>query len=106
MESITNSLSSEPSSPVQDNENESTKPKRLPRSAKKRLRYERIRQQQKQAPKKKKTSSTHSSSIVIPSNSSESNFICWKFLSLTTIFNSSSNWEILQTCSERTFSRN
>ncbi len=55
---------------------ELTKPKRLPRSAKKRLRYERLRQQRKQAPKKKKN---HSSSIVIPSNTSESKF-CWKFL--------------------------
>jgi hypothetical protein len=61
-------MSSEPSSPIQ---NESTKPKRLPRSAKKRLRYERLRQQQKQQVRKKKKKASS-----IPSNSSESNFIC------------------------------
>jgi hypothetical protein len=78
-------MSSVSSSLVHNAENESTteptKPKRLPRSAKKRLRYERIRQQRKQAPKKKKnhTSSDHSSSIVIRSSSSESKF-SWKFL--------------------------
>jgi hypothetical protein len=62
---------SEPSSPIQ---NESTKPKRLPRSAKKRLRYERLRQQHKLGRKKKKTRIPSS----IPSISSESNFIYWK----------------------------
>jgi len=65
-------MSSESSPLVHNAENESTiestKPKRLPRSAKKRLRYERIRQQRKQARKKKKN---HSSSVVIPSNSSD-----------------------------------
>jgi len=69
-------MSSVSSSPVYNGENESsttepTKSKRLPRSAKKRLRYERIRQQRKQAPKKKNNST---SSIVIPSESSESKF--------------------------------
>jgi hypothetical protein len=62
------------SSLVHNEGNESTiepiKPKRLPRSAKKRLRYERIRQQRKKARKKKK----NSSSIVLPSTSSESKF--------------------------------
>jgi hypothetical protein len=69
-------MSSVPSPLDHNDQNESIKPKRLPRSAKKRLRYERIRQQRKQARKKKKThtSSTHSSSIVLPSNSSESKF--------------------------------
>lgn len=51
----TPTIESEPSS-------ESTKPKRLPRSAKKRLRYERLRQQRKEAPKKKKKKKTHTSS--------------------------------------------
>jgi len=73
-------MSSVPSPLIDNEENESTteptKPKRLPRSAKKRLRYERLRQQRKQAPKKKKN---HTSSIVIRSNTSESKF-CWKFL--------------------------
>ncbi|CAF1101516.1 unnamed protein product [Adineta ricciae] len=53
-------MSTEDVTPVQDDENESNeevpKVKRLPRSAKKRLRYERLRQQYKQAPKKKKKS--------------------------------------------------
>lgn len=53
-------MSTEDVAHVRDDENESTeevtKVKRLPRSAKKRLRYERLRQQQKQAPKKKKKS--------------------------------------------------
>lgn len=69
------------SSPIDNGENESTtiestKPKRLPRSAKKRLRYERIRQQRKQTRKKKKNpnSSHPSSSITIPSDASESKF--------------------------------
>ena len=53
-------MSTEDVVPVQDDKNESNeevpKLKRLPRSAKKRLRYERLRQQYKQAPKKKKKS--------------------------------------------------
>lgn len=55
---------------VHDEINESAKPKRLPRSAKKRLRYERIRQQRKEAPKKKKKpkSSIPSSSIELPTS--------------------------------------
>ena len=61
--------SSEPSSPIQNDE--TTKPKRLPRSAKKRLRYERLRQQHKLTRKKKKTRTPSS----IPSNPSESNCI-------------------------------
>lgn len=80
-------MSSESSSPVQNTENESTtiestKPKRLPRSAKKRLRYERIRQQRKEARKKKKnpTSTNKISSTVISSNSSESKFSFLIFL--------------------------
>ncbi|UJR09220.1 hypothetical protein I4U23_013467 [Adineta vaga] len=71
-------MSSELTSLVLNNENESTtvestKPKRLPRSAKKRLRYERICQQRKQTRKKKKShaSSKHPSSIILPSDSSE-----------------------------------
>ena len=69
-----NQVMSSPPSPLIHNDNdtsttESTKPKRLPRSAKKRLRYERIRQQRKQAPKKKKK---RPSSTVLPTDSSES----------------------------------
>lgn len=61
-------MSSTPSSPLPstiENEpsSESTKPKRLPRSAKKRLRYERIRQQRKEAPKKKKKKKNRPSSV-------------------------------------------
>jgi hypothetical protein len=62
-----------------DDENEltteSTKIKRLPRSAKKRLRYERIRQKRKEFPKKKKhiAAPNRPSSVEIPSSSSESN---------------------------------
>jgi hypothetical protein len=66
-------MSSVPSPLIHNDDNtsttESTKPKRLPRSAKKRLRFERIRQQRKLAPKKKKK---RPSSTVLPTNSSES----------------------------------
>ncbi|CAF1032835.1 unnamed protein product [Rotaria sordida] len=66
-------MSSESTTLVPNIENESTKPKRLPRSAKKRLRYERILQQRKQAHKKKKKriSSNDPSSILLPSNSTD-----------------------------------
>ncbi|CAF1056786.1 unnamed protein product [Rotaria sp. Silwood1] len=66
-------MSSESTPVVPNDENESTKPKRLPRSAKKRLRYERIRQQRKEARKKKKkhTSSNHPSSLVLSSSSTD-----------------------------------
>lgn len=47
-------MSSESSPDVPTEENTTVKPKRLPRSAKKRLRYERLRQHFKEAPKKKK----------------------------------------------------
>jgi hypothetical protein len=77
---------SSPSVHNEENEltSESIKPKRLPRSAKKRLRYERIRQQRKQVRKKKKnhTSSNHSSAIVMPSSSSESKFSFSYFLKI------------------------
>jgi len=78
-------MSSVPSPLAHNNENESTiestKPKRLPRSAKKRLRYERIRQQRKQAPKKKKnrTSINLPSSIITTADSSESELIFSSF---------------------------
>jgi len=49
------SSSSSPSPQLETDENLSTKPKRLPRSAKKRLRYERIRQQRKLTRKTKQT---------------------------------------------------
>ncbi|CAF1050334.1 unnamed protein product [Adineta steineri] len=70
-------MSSIPSSDIHSDENEptveSTKQKRLPRSAKKRLRYERLREQRKLTGKKKKkrTPSNPTASIVIPSDSSE-----------------------------------
>jgi hypothetical protein len=87
-------MSSESSPLPHNDENESivvsTKPKRLPRSAKKRLRYERIRQQRKQVRKKKKN---HSSLIVMPSSSSESKFSFSYFVgnSLHPYFSTSSN---------------
>ncbi|CAF1082738.1 unnamed protein product [Adineta steineri] len=70
-------MSSIPSPDIHSDENEttveSTKQKRLPRSAKKRLRYERLREQRKLTGKKKKkrTPSNPIASIVIPSDSSE-----------------------------------
>jgi hypothetical protein len=78
-------MSSVPSPLIDNDENqltvESTKQKRLPRSAKKRLRYERIRQQRKQAPKKKKnrTSTNLPSSIITSADSSESELIFFSF---------------------------
>ncbi|CAM4751625.1 unnamed protein product [Rotaria magnacalcarata] len=66
-------MSSEPTSIILSEENESTKPKRLPRSAKKRLRYERIRQKHKETPKKKKKrkSSHHPLSLELPISSDD-----------------------------------
>ena len=68
-------MSSEATSIVHSEENESTKPKRLPRSAKKRLRYERIRQKHKENPKKKKKknpkSSHHPLSLELPTSSDD-----------------------------------